>query len=204
MFNQQGKVDLPMRYSSGVRYSRAKPVGSIRVLQPSTRAVASHAETLKDARKSAAYWTSSVSSPMEIQERFPSGEWVTVQVVQPKSAKRSHATKKAPEHRGYVKAGKDLEKALADRLGFIPTEDFILRALDEWEGFTLDSLRSEERRMTREFDKRGGRGPDLADRIDAARTALALVESGFLLKGELGILKRADRYRPRLKSDFDY
>lgn len=91
-----------MRYSSGVRFSRAKPVGSFRVLQPSTRAVASHDETLKDARKSAAYWTSSVSSPMEIQERFPSGEWVTVQVVQPKSSrtgsKRSHATKKGENY----------------------------------------------------------------------------------------------------------
>ena len=98
----------------------------------------------------------------------------------------------------------DLEKALADRLGFIPTEDFILRAQGEWEGFTLDSLRSEERKMTREFEKRGGRGPDLADRIDEARTALALVDSGFMIKGANGILKVADRHRPRLKSDFDY
>lgn len=92
-----------MRYSSGVRFSRAKPVGSFRVLQPSTRAVASHDETLKDARKSAAYWTSSVSSPMEIQRRFPSGDWVTIQVVQPKSqrarAKRSYATVKTAEGR---------------------------------------------------------------------------------------------------------
>ncbi len=90
-----------MRYSSGARFSRAKPTGSFRVFQPSTRAVASHEETLQDARKSAAYWTSAVSSTMEIQERFPSGEWVTVQVVKPKSStkaaatsKRSHATKK--------------------------------------------------------------------------------------------------------------
>ena len=110
--------------------------------------------------------------------------------------RRSHATKKA--------ADKDLEKALADRLGFIPTEKFILRAQGEWAGFTLDSLRSEERKMTRKFEKQGGRGVDLADEIDMARTALALVDSGFLIKGDLGILKVADRERPKLKSDFDY
>ena len=192
-----------MGYSSGARFSRAKHVGTFRVLQPSSRAVASHEETLKDARKSAAYWTSAVSSSMEIQERFPSGDWITVEVVQPKSPKRLHA-KKATGRGDYVKAGKKLEKALADRLGFIPTEDFILKAQGAWEGSTLDALRSEERKMTREFEKRGGRGPVLADRIDEARTALALVDSGFLIKGNLGILKTADRYRPKLKSDFDY
>jgi hypothetical protein len=97
-----------MGYSSGARFSRAKPTGSFRVFQPSTRAVASHDETLQDARKSAAYWTSAVSSTMEIQERFPSGAWITVQVVKPKSAtksaaapKRSHATKKMEATAGF-------------------------------------------------------------------------------------------------------
>jgi hypothetical protein len=71
-----------------MRYSRAKPTGTFRVLQPSSRAVASHNETLKDAKKSAAYWISAVGpTTLEIQERFPSGKWVTVQVVQ---SKRSH------------------------------------------------------------------------------------------------------------------
>jgi len=92
-----------MSYSSGVRFSRAKPTGSFRVFQPGSRGVASHDETLKDARASASYWTSAVGSPMEIQERFPSGEWVTVQVVKPKraatpktsSGRRSHSTKKS-------------------------------------------------------------------------------------------------------------
>jgi hypothetical protein len=129
--------------------------------------------------------------------------------------KRSHATKKSPAQlqreidetlasKDKTKTAAGLEKVLADRLGFIPTEDFILRAQGEWAGSTLDALRSEERKMTREFEKRGGRGPDLADRIDEARTALALVDSGFLIKGDRGILKAADRPRPRLKSDFDY
>jgi hypothetical protein len=80
-----------------MRFSRAKPTGSFRVLQSSTRRVASHDETLQGARKSAAYWISSVRSPMEIQERFPSGTWITVETVQPESAtssKRSHARRK--------------------------------------------------------------------------------------------------------------
>jgi hypothetical protein len=133
----------------------------------------------------------------------------------PVFGKGSHATKKSPGQlqreidealvsKGKTKTAEDLEKALADRLGFVPTEDFILRAQGEWEGFTLDSLRSEERKMTREFEKRGGRGPDLADRIDEARTALALVDSGFLKGDRLGILRLTDRDRPKLKSDFDY
>jgi len=101
-----------MSYSSGARFSRAKPTGSFRVLQPSTRRVASHDETLKDARASAAYWTSAVSSPMEIQERFPSGAWVTIDTVQPKSSsarsapKRVHAT---PRHEHATKKDYDWE-----------------------------------------------------------------------------------------------
>jgi hypothetical protein len=73
-----------MRYSSGARFSRAKPTGSFRVLQSGTRQVASHDETLKDARASATYWMSAVGSVMEIQERFPSGKWVTVETVRAK------------------------------------------------------------------------------------------------------------------------
>jgi len=70
-------------------------MGSFRVFQPSTRTVASHEETIKEARKSAAYWTSATGSTLEIQERFPSGDWVTVQVVKPKrgpSSKTAHST----------------------------------------------------------------------------------------------------------------
>ena len=70
-----------------MRFSRAKPTGSFRVFQRSTRAVAAHSEDLQDAEKSATYWTRAVSSPMEIQERFPSGEWVTIKTVKPKFPK---------------------------------------------------------------------------------------------------------------------
>lgn len=83
-----------------MRFSRAKPTGSFRVFQRSTRAVASQNENLQDAQRSATYWTRAVSSPMEIQERFPSGEWVTIKTVTPKfpqtkgaSSKRSHSTR---------------------------------------------------------------------------------------------------------------
>jgi hypothetical protein len=101
-----------MRYSSGVRFSRAKPTGSFRVLQPSTRRVASHDDTLKGARKSAAYWTSAVGSPMEIQERFPSGTWVTVETVQPK---RAHATA-----RKSIKPGDTVRVTVDTHGGFHP------------------------------------------------------------------------------------
>lgn len=97
-----------MRYSSGVRFSRAKPTGSFRVLQAGTRRVASHDETLQDARKSATYWTSAVSSPMEIQERFPSGAWITVETMQPKSSVQN-----APK-RAHAATKREIDEALSD------------------------------------------------------------------------------------------
>lgn len=87
-----------MRYSSGARFSKAKPSGSFRVYYPSLRRVTSHTATLREARTDAAFWSKQTPRPIEIQERFPSGEWVTVETVEPKSAtspkspKRSHAT----------------------------------------------------------------------------------------------------------------
>ena len=76
------------------RFSRAKPTGSYRVVQPSTRRVASHADSLRAARTDAEYWIKAGARSMEIQERFPSGKWVTVEVVDPK---RAHATKIAAD-----------------------------------------------------------------------------------------------------------
>jgi len=89
-----------------MRFSRAKPTGSFRVYHPSSRRVAAHVDTLREARKDAAYWTTTTTSPLEIQERFPSGAWVTIETVKrgatsatkphsSRSAKKaSHATKK--------------------------------------------------------------------------------------------------------------
>lgn len=81
-----------------MRFSRAKPVGTFRVYQPSSRRVAAHPETLREARINAKFWAGLSGSPMEIQERFPSGGWVTLETVEPKgratkTAKRSHATR---------------------------------------------------------------------------------------------------------------
>ena len=66
-----------------MRFSRAKPTGSFRVFHAATHGgrgrVAAHAETLAEARKDADYWTKTTSNPIEIQERFPSGAWVTIE-----------------------------------------------------------------------------------------------------------------------------
>lgn len=84
-----------MRYSSGARFSKAKPTGSFRVFHPSSRRVASHADTLREARKDATFWSKQTPNPIEIQERFPSGKWVTIQVVKPETTRKTaHATMK--------------------------------------------------------------------------------------------------------------
>lgn len=90
-----------MRYSRSVRFSKAKPTGSFRVYHPSSRRVAALASSLHEARTDAAFWSKQTPNPLEIQERFPSGKWVTVEMVNPKSlmkgtagSKRAHATKK--------------------------------------------------------------------------------------------------------------
>lgn len=71
-----------------MRFSRAKPAGSFRVFQPISRRVTAHTDTLHEARKDADFWTKVASGPMEIQKRFPSGEWVTIET-RSQSAKRS-------------------------------------------------------------------------------------------------------------------
>lgn len=80
-----------MRYSSGARFSRAKPTGSFRVFHPSTRRVATHTDTLREARINADFWSKIYHAPMEIQERFPSGGWVTIETLKPKLAKKKRA-----------------------------------------------------------------------------------------------------------------
>lgn len=82
-----------------MRFSRAKPTGSYRVYYPSQRRVTVHAESLAEARKDAKFWSQQVPNPIEIQERFPSGAWVTVEVVGP----RFPATKPAAAPKSGVK-----------------------------------------------------------------------------------------------------
>jgi hypothetical protein len=115
-----------------MRFSRAKPTGSFRVFKPSTNRVASHHETLQDARASAAYWTKAASGPMAIQERLPSGKWVTFQWVglpsgapaskpSKKPSKTAHATKTKT---GDKTSDKTTIAALAEELG-LPAWDRI-------------------------------------------------------------------------------
>ena len=133
----------------------------------------------------------------EVQQRLREAQaGIGRMALVPKGSKRAHATTKA--------GTKDLERSLLERLGFVPDEDFILRAQSEWEGFTLDQLRSTEHTMTRQLDKSGGRGVDLADKIDSIRTALALVDSGYLRKGERGVLRAVARKLPKAKLSFDH
>jgi len=64
---------------TALRFSRAKPTGSFRVFHPSSRRVAAHTDTLAEARKDAEFWTKTTPNPVEIQKRFPSGTWVTIE-----------------------------------------------------------------------------------------------------------------------------
>lgn len=70
------------------RFSRAKSTGSLRVVQAKSRRVAAHVDTMREAKINADFWSKASCSPMEIQERFPSGSWVTIKTVKPKSCKR--------------------------------------------------------------------------------------------------------------------
>ena len=93
-----------------MRFSRAKPTGSFRVFQPGSRRVAAHTDTLAEARKDADYWTKAASGPIEIQKRFPSGEWVTIetkgrQFTRAASPAPARKTSKKTSHATKAKAG---------------------------------------------------------------------------------------------------
>ena len=62
-----------------MRRSRAKPVGTFRIYAPATRHVGAHVKTLREARKDAAYFLAAGAKKIEIQERFPSGQWITIE-----------------------------------------------------------------------------------------------------------------------------
>jgi hypothetical protein len=62
------------------RFSRAKPTGAYRIYSPASRSV-SHAKSLAEARKDARYFVKAGSMKIEIQRRFPSGHWTTIETV---------------------------------------------------------------------------------------------------------------------------
>lgn len=107
-----------------MRTSRAKATGTFRVFHPSTRRVASHTDTLREARTDATYWSKQTPNALEIQERFPSGEWVTVETVKRKvpltksatRSKRAHASMKGralPPLKRVSTTGGDFDSYLA-------------------------------------------------------------------------------------------
>lgn len=79
------------------------------MFHPGSRRVAAHTDTLAEARKDAAYWTQTTSSPIDIQKRFPSGAWVTIETKQrqgtsiPARPKRTSSTSKKTAHATKVK-----------------------------------------------------------------------------------------------------
>lgn len=59
-----------------------------------------------------------------------------------------------------------------------PDPSFVKEARTEWADFQVKDMRNELMKLTRRFDKQGGRGVDLADQIDALRVAIALRSCG--------------------------
>ena len=64
-----------------MRFSRAKPTGSYRTRSPA-RGLVTHAKDLAEARKDARYFVKAGATKIEIQERYPSGSWVTIETVE--------------------------------------------------------------------------------------------------------------------------
>ena len=168
-----------MGYSSGARFSRAKPTGRFRVLQPSTRRVASHSDSLREARVDAEYWIKAGAKSMEIQERFPSGKWVTVETVTRESApmdKRSHATRRAQSRhatmgtqksksgdREWVFTVEDDEGLWGELRVFAPTEQ--------------QAKTKARRHLQKELEPKGSLGPGFRLRLSAGSGSHATKKS---------------------------
>ncbi|HSX23305.1 MAG TPA: hypothetical protein VLE97_11080 [Gaiellaceae bacterium] len=76
--------------------------------------------------------------------------------------RRSHATK-----------SKNLS-AVEDALGYMPEPRVVERAESQYGDYSTNELRREIQSLEDQFEMSGGRGVGLADRLDAARIALAL------------------------------
>lgn len=74
-----------------MRSRRTKPTGSFRVYHPASQRVVGHADALRDARTDAVFWGKTLPGLLEIQERFPPGEWAVLETVGGRGL-RSHAT----------------------------------------------------------------------------------------------------------------
>jgi hypothetical protein len=61
-----------------------------------------------------------------------------------------------------------------EELGYEVEEDWLDNLLDQYESWSMKELRAELRDLEDAFAKRGGRGVDLADEIDALRVVIAV------------------------------
>ena len=106
-----------------------------------------------------------------VREGATGGSWGT--------AKRAHAKTK------------DLS-AVEEALGWTPEPEVVERAEAKYGDYSTNELRQELRSLEDQFEMSGGRGVSLADRLDAARIALALRGS----KKSHATKKAAARARP--------
>ena len=142
-----------------MRLSRSKPTSSFRVFHPSSRRVAAHTDTLAEARKDAAFWTKTTPNPIEIQKRFPSGEWVTIETKKrhaPAQKVSRPSTKKKTSHATKAKTG-TADKINIDQLAK-------LFDLPDWE-------RIDEMNQQSYWEMSRGAGADEDVRMEAERAA---------------------------------
>lgn len=116
---------------------------------------------------------------------FESREWAP-NLRHVSTSATAHATKKKSsaqldreiaEALGRSHATKKNLSAVVDALGWEPSPRDIARAEETFGHYSTRELRREIQSLEDEFEMAGGRGVGLADRLDAARTALALRSS---------------------------
>lgn len=93
----------------------------------------------------------------QVRERATGGAWGL-------SRGAAHATKRSPAR----------TRAVENALGYTPEAGMVEKAEAAYSDYSTRELRREIQSLEDAFEMAGGRGVDLADRLDAARTALAL------------------------------
>ena len=88
------------------------------------------------------------------------------------AGKREHAESGVQPKRAHATA-RNLS-AVEEALGWAPEPEVVERAEAKYSDYSTNELRQEIRSLEDQFEMAGGRGVSLADRLDAARIALAL------------------------------
>lgn len=89
------------------------------MFHPSSRKVASHVDTLNEAKKDATFWSRQTPNPIEIQKRLPSGAWTVVDTVKRRGPMSGTEAAKRPRAHATVKAkvhGAPSDKITIDQL----------------------------------------------------------------------------------------